>query len=43
MVDNMLQFKADSAMLGYLNANTPFTKDGYFITEDEVEVDGEFL
>jgi non-ribosomal peptide synthetase component E (peptide arylation enzyme) len=29
-------------MLGYLNANSPFTEDGYFITGDEVEVDGEY-
>lgn len=42
VVDNILQIKADSAMLGYLNAASPFTKDGYFITGDEVEVDGEY-
>ncbi len=42
VVDNILQIKADSAMLGYLNADSPFTEDGYFITGDEVEVDGEY-
>jgi acyl-CoA synthetase (AMP-forming)/AMP-acid ligase II len=29
-------------MLGYLNADSPFTEDGYFITGDQVEVDGEY-
>jgi acyl-coenzyme A synthetase/AMP-(fatty) acid ligase len=40
VVDNILQIKADSAMLGYLNAPSPFTDDGYFITGDQVEYDG---
>ncbi|MFC2097389.1 fatty acid--CoA ligase family protein [Bacteroidota bacterium] len=43
VVDNILQIKADSAMLGYLNAPSPFTEDGYFITGDFVEQDGEYL
>ncbi|MES2330148.1 MAG: long-chain fatty acid--CoA ligase [Bacteroidota bacterium] len=42
VVDNILQIKAESAMLGYLNAPSPFTDDGYFITGDEVEVDSEY-
>ncbi len=42
VVDNILQIKAASAMLGYLNAASPFTEDGYFITGDQVEVDGDF-
>lgn len=42
VVDNMLQIKAASAMLGYLNAPSPFTEDGYFITGDQVEVDGDY-
>jgi len=37
-----LQIKADSAMVGYLNAESPFTDDGWFITGDQVETDGEF-
>jgi long-chain acyl-CoA synthetase len=36
IVDGILQIKADSAMLGYLNAPSPFTEDGYFITGDKV-------
>lgn len=43
VVDNILQIKAESAMFGYLNAPSPFTDDGYFITGDEVEVDGEYF
>lgn len=42
VVENILQIKADSAMIGYLNAPSPFTDDGYFITGDMVEQDGEF-
>lgn len=41
--DNMLEIKAKSAMLGYLNAPSPFTEDGYFQTGDLVEVDGDFI
>ena len=43
IVDGILQIKAKSAMLGYLNAPSPFTKDGWFNTGDAVEVDGEFI
>ena len=42
VIDDILQIKADSAMLGYLNADSPFTEDGFFITGDQVEVDGEY-
>jgi long-chain acyl-CoA synthetase len=43
VVQGILQIKAKSAMLGYLNAPSPFTEDGWFITGDAVEVDGEYL
>jgi len=43
IVDGILQIKADSAMLGYLNAPSPFTEDGYFITGDRVELNGEYM
>lgn len=43
IVDGMLEIKAKSAMLGYLNAPSPFTEDGWFITGDAVEVDGEYI
>jgi acyl-CoA synthetase (AMP-forming)/AMP-acid ligase II len=43
IVNEMLEIKAKSAMLGYLNAPNPFTKDGWFKTGDAVEVDGEYI
>jgi len=43
IVDGILQIKAQSAMLGYLNADSPFTEDGWFDTQDAVEVDGEYM
>lgn len=43
VVDGILEIKARSSMLGYLNAPSPFTADGWFVTGDEVEVDGEYL
>lgn len=43
IVDGILQIKAKSAMMGYLNASSPFTDDGWFHTGDAVEVDGEYV
>ena len=43
VVNNILQIKAESAMLGYINAPSPFTEDSNFITGDLVEQDGEWL
>lgn len=43
IVDGILQIKAESAMLGYLNAPSPFTKDGWFHTGDYVEQDGDYI
>ena len=43
VVDEILQIKAESAMLGYLNAPSPFTNDGWFNTGDKVEVDGDYF
>jgi long-chain acyl-CoA synthetase len=41
--DGLLEIKAESAMLGYLNAESPFTEDGWFKTGDKVEVDGDYI
>jgi acyl-coenzyme A synthetase/AMP-(fatty) acid ligase len=41
--DGLLEIKAKSAMLGYLNAPSPFTEDGWYMTGDRVEVDGEYV
>jgi long-chain acyl-CoA synthetase len=43
IVDGMLEIKAESAMLGYLNYPSPFTDDGWLRTGDAVEVDGEYI
>ena len=43
VVDGRLFIKAQSAMLGYLNAPSPFDADGFFDTGDLVEVEGEWL
>ncbi|MBE9142473.1 ANL family adenylate-forming protein [Planktothrix mougeotii] len=43
IVNGMLEIKAKSAMLGYLNAPAPFTPDGWYMTGDVVEIDGEWL
>lgn len=43
VVDGILHIRSDSAMLGYLNAPSPFTKDGWFVTGDKVIVDGEYM
>jgi len=43
IINDRLWIKAESAMLGYLNAPSPFDSEGYFDTADRVEVDGEWL
>lgn len=41
--DGVLWVKADSAMLGYLNAPDLFDENGWLNTQDAVEVDGNYL
>ncbi|MEX0445809.1 long-chain fatty acid--CoA ligase [Xenorhabdus sp. SGI246] len=43
VLSNILWIKSDYAMLGYLNAQSPFDEEGYFNTEDVVEVDGDYV
>ncbi len=43
VVDGLLHIRAKSAMLGYLNAPSPFDAEGWMNTGDMVEVDGEYL
>ena len=43
VVDGLLHIRAKSSMMGYLNAPSPFDDEGWFNTQDEVEVDGEWL
>jgi long-chain acyl-CoA synthetase len=43
VIDGRLWIRAECAMLGYLNAPSPFDGEGYFDTGDLVETDGEWL
>jgi acyl-CoA synthetase (AMP-forming)/AMP-acid ligase II len=43
IVDGILWVRAKSAMLGYLNAPSPFDAEGWMNTGDMVEVDGEYV
>jgi acyl-coenzyme A synthetase/AMP-(fatty) acid ligase len=43
VVDHLLWVRTPSAMLGYLNAPSPFDEDGWLCTGDEVMVDGEWV
>ncbi|NCC32050.1 MAG: long-chain fatty acid--CoA ligase [Chloroflexia bacterium] len=43
IVDNVLWIRAQSAMLGYLNAPSPFDAEGWMNTQDVVEVDGDYI
>jgi acyl-coenzyme A synthetase/AMP-(fatty) acid ligase len=43
VVDGLLEIKAKAAILGYLNAPSPVSADGWFRTGDAVEVDGEWI
>ncbi|MDD3138161.1 MAG: fatty acid--CoA ligase family protein [Lachnospiraceae bacterium] len=43
IIDNILWIKAESNMIGYLNAPNPFDEDGWFCTGDEVEQKGEYI
>ncbi|MEM7724467.1 MAG: fatty acid--CoA ligase family protein [Pseudomonadota bacterium] len=41
--DGLLEVKTKAAMLGYLNAPSPFTEDGWYKTGDQVEVRGNLV
>jgi len=43
IVDDILHIKTPSGILGYLNYPTPYSDDGWFITGDHVETQGEFF
>lgn len=43
VVDDRLWVRAQSAMLGYLNAPSPYDSEGFLDTGDRVETDGEWL
>ncbi|HEY7665468.1 MAG TPA: long-chain fatty acid--CoA ligase [Xanthobacteraceae bacterium] len=43
ILDGVLWIRSPTAMLGYLNAPSPFDADGWFNTQDLVEIDGEYI
>lgn len=43
IVDDILYIRARSAMIGYLNAPSPFDEDGWFNTKDKVEKNGDYI
>lgn len=43
VVDGILWIKSDFSMVGYLNAPPAFDADGWFNTQDRVEVDGDYF
>jgi len=43
IVDGTLHVRSQSAMVGYLNAPSPFDSEGWMNTGDMVEVDGEYM
>jgi len=43
VVDGVLWVRAEMAMCGYLNSESPFDANGWFNTQDAVEEDGEWL
>ena len=43
IIENVLWVRSESAMVGYLNAPSPYDADGWMCTGDHVEQDGEYL
>lgn len=43
IINDILWIKSEYAMVGYLNAPSEFDADGWFNTQDQVEVDGEYF
>lgn len=41
VVDNVLQIRSQTRMLGYMNADSPFDAEGWYDTKDIVETKGE--
>lgn len=42
IIEGRLQIRSNSSILGYLNSPSPFTRDGWFDTEDVVEKKGNY-
>ena len=43
VIDKILWVKSESAMVGYLNAPSPYDDEGWMCTGDQVEIGGDYL
>lgn len=43
VIDGVLHIRSQTRMLGYLNAETPISADGWYDTKDVVTVEGEYI
>ena len=43
IINNVLEIRSQTRMLGYLNAVNPFDNEGWFNTKDIVEIDDDYL
>ena len=43
IANDVLQIRAETRMIGYLNAETPFDSEGWYDTKDVVEIKGDFM
>ncbi len=43
VVDGILQIRSNTRMIGYLNASTPFDDEGWYNTNDVVDVKGDYF
>lgn len=43
VIDGILHVKSSSAMVGYLNAPSPFDEEGWLNTQDRVVTDGDYI
>ncbi|KOY13084.1 ANL family adenylate-forming protein [Paenibacillus xylanivorans] len=43
IVDGLLEIQSETAMIGYLNAPSPFTEDGWLQTGDEAEMEDGYI
>ena len=43
IINDVLSIKSEYAMVGYLNAPSEFDDEGWFNTQDQVELDGEYF
>jgi acyl-coenzyme A synthetase/AMP-(fatty) acid ligase len=43
VIDGILKIRSEYRMVGYLNAPSGFDEEGWFNTQDKVEVDGEYF